>query len=62
MIGGIQVDDTVDDDLYSMLIPAEQEHHSSGKGCRTGGTSGATEKQHRRPFDENLPYDNLYQF
>lgn len=50
-----------------MLIPGESENPVGKGGCRhtvtnnTGTTNGNKTKVNvRSPFQENLPYDNLY--
>ena len=63
---GIAIDDTIDDDLYSMLVPGETESSNNIGGVKgsTNNTKKDTKKPNniRSPFQENFPYDNIYQF
>lgn len=69
---GIAIDEANDDDIYSMLVPGESDNSTGGGGSGTAATGkGAatsnkkdTKKPNniRSPFQENFPYDNIYQF
>jgi hypothetical protein len=52
----------MDDDLYSMLVPGESDQNikvTSSRGQREGSKKP---NNIRSPFQENFPYDNIYQF
>ena len=46
---GVSIDDTMDDDLYSMLVPAENDGVSKG-GCRHTNNSPHKKANLRSPF------------
>ena len=53
---GVTAEDSKDDDLYSMLIPGESDRNNIQRN------SSNKKQNFRSPFEENLPFDNLYQF
>lgn len=61
---GIAIDDQIDDDLYSMLVPGEQDQNIKPASSASRGQKEASKKPNniRSPFQENYPYDNIYQF
>lgn len=65
---GVTLDDTVEDDLYSMLVPTEPDQITGGKSSRRIGNFNVsismkmTSQALRSPFQENMPFDNLYRF
>ena len=69
---GIAIEDgNNDDDIYAILVPGESETlNSNGGGSGGGGGAGGVKgkkgenkkpKNIRSPFEENFPYDNIYQ-
>jgi hypothetical protein len=67
---GIAIEDSNnDDDIYAMLVPGESETLNSNGGSGGGGAGGVKGKKGenkkpkniRSPFEENFPYDNIYQ-
>jgi hypothetical protein len=66
---GIAIEDNNnnDDDIYAMLVPGESEAlNSNGGGGGAGSVKGKKgenkkPKNIRSPFEENFPYDNIYQ-
>lgn len=68
---GIAIDEANDDDIYSMLVPGESDNSTGGgSGTAATGKGAATSNKKdtkkpnniRSPFQENFPYDNIYQF
>ncbi len=58
------MDDNIDDDIYSMLVPGEADqgikisNNNNGKGQK--GEINKKPNNIRSPFQENFPYDNIY--